>query len=413
MLTSIAVDRSGNLFFADAVNNVVWEVTAKTGQVSVVAGVGPPGTGNNSGVQASVPLNAPAGLAVDGSGNLYIADTNNNVVRKVAAGTGVITIYAGNGHFGITQDVGDGGPATSAQLNYPNGLAVDSAGNLYIADRDDSRVRLVAASSGVITTVAGNGNVGSTGDGGPATSASVGEPQALALDSSGNLYIAERYLGLVRKVTVSTGIISTVAGYGNPGSSGDGGPALKAEINPQGLAVDAAGNLYLSDAAAIREVSAATGVISSVAGNGYYGYSGDGGSATVAQISFPQGIAFDATGNLYLADRDNYRVREVFSPAHAFVAPAITVTPSATSITTAQTLSVMVAVNGGAGDPNPTGSVTLASGNYSAQQTLANGTTTFSLAAGSLPVGANTLTATYAPDDASAGTYAVASQTLQ
>ncbi len=409
-LTGIAFDRSGNLFFADAGNNVVWEVTAKSGQVSVVAGVGLPGTGNNNGLQANAQLNAPAGLAVDGSGNLYIADTNNNVVRKVAAGTGLITIYAGGVQNGSTQDVGDGGPATSAQLNFPNGLAVDSAGNLYIADNGDNRVRFVAASSGVITTVAGNGNTGSTGDGGPATSASVGQPQALALDSSGNLYIAVPALGLVRKVTMSTGLISTVAGYGNPGSSGDGGSALKAEINPQGLAVDATGNLYISDPAAIREVSAGTGVISRVAGNGYFGYSGDGDSATVAEINFPQGIAFDASENLYLADRNNYRVRKVFSPAHAFVAPTITVTPSATSITTAQTLSVIVAVNGGAGNPTPTGSVTLASGNYSAQQNLANGTITFSLAAGSLPVGANTLTVIYAPDNASSGTYAVASQ---
>jgi sugar lactone lactonase YvrE len=409
-LTGIAVDRSGNLFYADAGNNVVWEATAKSGQVSVVAGVGPPGIGNN-GLPANVQLNAPAGLAVDGVGNLFIADTNNNVVRKVAAGTGLITIYAGGAQYGSAQNVGDGGPATSAQLSAPNGLAVDSAGNLYIADEGDSRVRFVAASIGVITTVAGNGSIGATGDGGPATSASVGQPQALALDSSGNLYIAVPTSGLVRKVTISTGLISTVAGYGNPGSSGDGASALKAEINPQGLAVDAAGNLYISDPAAIREVSAATGVISRVAGNGYIGYSGDGDSATVAEISFPQGIAFDTSGNLYVADRNNYRVREVFSPAHAFVAPTITVTPSATSITSAQTLSVIVSVNGEAGNLTPTGSVTLASGNYSAQQNLANGTVTFSLAAGALPVGANTLTAIYAPDNASAGTYAVASQT--
>jgi sugar lactone lactonase YvrE len=410
-LTGIAIDRSGNLFFADAGNNVVWEVTAKGGQISVVAGAGPPGTGNNNGLQFNVQLNAPAGLAVDGSGNLFIADTNNNVVRKVAAGTGLITIYAGGAQNGTPQDVGDGGPATSARLSLPNGLAVDSAGNLYIADNGDDRVRFVAASSGVITTVAGNGSGGSTGDGGPAVSATVGGPQALALDSSGNLYIALPGLGLVRKITTSTGLISTVAGYGNQGSSGDGGAALKAEIYPQGLAVDATGNLYISDPAAIREVSAGTGVISRVAGNGYFGYSGDGDSATVAEINSPQGIAFDASGNLYLADQNNYRVRKVFSPTHALVAPTISVTPSATSITTAQTLSVIVAVNGGAGNPTPTGSVTLASGNYSTQQNLANGTITFSLAAGSLPVGANTLTATYAPDDASAGTYAVASQT--
>ncbi len=410
-LTGIAVDHSGDLFFADADNDVVWEVTAKSGQISIAAGIGPPNPDNNNGRPSNMQLSAPAGVAVDTAGNLFIADTNNNLVRKVAAGTGLITTYAGNGQSGNSLADGDGGPATSAQLNYPNGLVVDSAGNLYIADNGDSRVRVVAASSGVITTVAGNGNVGSTGDGGPATSASVGQPQALALDSSGNLYIAVPDFGVIRKVTMSTGLISTVAGNGNPGSSGDGGPALKAEIDPQGLAVDADGNLYFSDAASIREVSAGTGIISRVAGNGYFGYCGDGGSATIAEVSSPRGIAFDASGNLYIADRNNYRVREVFSPAHAFVVPAITVTPSANSITTAQTLSVTVAVNKGAGNATLTGSVTLAGGNYSAQQNLANGTITFSLAAGSLPVGANTLTAVYAPDNASSGTYAVASQT--
>ena len=413
-LAGVAVDHSGNLFFADATNDVVWELTAKTGLLSIVAGLGQPSIGDNSGLGASVQLNGPAGVAVDGMGNLFIADTGNNVVWKVAAGTGLTTVYAGNQSSNLGTDVGDGGPATSARLVEPGGLVVDSAGNLYIADTGDGLVRLVSASTGVITSVAGVGPAvdGSNADGIPATSANVTSPGALALDGNGNLYIATPIYGQVRKVTLSTGLITTVAGNGDSfGSSGDGGPATKAEVYPQGLAVDSAGNLYLSDPAEIRKVSAATGIISNFAGNRYFGYSGDGGSATVAELATPQGIAFDASGNLYIADQANYRVREVFSSAHAFVTPGITVTPSATSITTAQSLTVIVAMNAAAGKSTPTGSITLVSGDYSLQQNLANGTTTFDLAPGSLPVGANTLTATYAPDNASGGTYSVASQT--
>jgi sugar lactone lactonase YvrE len=419
-LTGVAVDHSGNLFFADATNDVVWELTAKTGLLSIVAGLGRPVIGDNSGLGNNVQFNGPSGVAVDGAGNLFIADTGNDVVWKVAAGTGTIQVYAGDGKpaYGgpAGPDVGDGGPATSAQVIQPSGLAVDSAGNLYISDTGESLVRVVSASTGVITTVAGVGTgsapVGSNADGIPATSANLNEPGALALDSNGNLYIALPVLGRVRKVKLSTGIITTVAGNGDLyGASGDGGPALKAEVYPQGLAVDSAGNLYLADFAEIRQVSAATGIISTFAGNRHYGYSGDGGSATVAELWTPQGIAFDASGNLYIADQANYRVREVFSSSHAFVTPGMTVTPSATAITTAQSLSVVVTVSGAAGKTTPTGSITLVNGNYSVQQELANGTTTFNLTPGSLPVGVNTLTATYTADDASAGTYLAASQT--
>ena len=297
------------------------------------------------------------------------------------------TIYAGKEQlYAPGGDIGDGGPATSASILRPTGVAVDNAGNLYIAD-GVGLVRFVSASTGVITTVAGvgNGMVGSRADNIPATSANLQNPGALALDSSANLYIAQPINGRVRKVTLSTGIITTVAGNGDGGSSGDGGLATQAEVSPAGLAFDSAGNLYISDPTEIRKVSQATGIISRFAGNRVYGYSGDKGSATVAEVRSPQGIAFDASGDLYLADKGNYRIREV----SILVTPGMTVTPSAASITTAQPLTVTVTVTGATGGSTPTGSVLLAGGSYSAQQNLAGGSTSFSLAPGSLPAGSN------------------------
>ena len=217
-------------------------------------------------------------MAVDASGNLYIADTGNNRIRKVSA-TGIITTVAGNGSAGYS---GDGGPATSAQLDGPEGVAVDGSGNLYIADTCNNRIRKVSA-TGIITTVAGNGSAGYSGDGGPATSAQLSLPAGVAVDGSGNLYIADSGNNRIRKVS-ATGIITTVAGNGSPGYSGDGGPATSAQLNqPAGVAVDASGNLYIADSSnnRIRKVSA-TGIITTVAGNGFDGYSGDGGPATSA-----------------------------------------------------------------------------------------------------------------------------------
>jgi sugar lactone lactonase YvrE len=214
-----------------------WTASSQTYTISTFAGGGS-SLGDN-GPATSAQLSSPLGVAVDAAGNLYIADTNNNRIRKVSGG--VITTVAGNGTAGFS---GDSGPATSIQLNAPSGVAVDTAGNLYIADTNNNRVRKV--SDGIITTVAGNGTLGFSGDGGSATSAQLKEPWGVAVDTAGNLYIAEPYSYRVRKV--SGGIITTVAGNGTPGISGDGGPATSAELNvPMCVVVDAAGSLYIAD----------------------------------------------------------------------------------------------------------------------------------------------------------------------
>ncbi len=259
------------------------------------------------------PLFNPAQMALDTSGNLYVVDSNLGLVSKVSP-SGSISTVAGlvrNGQA-VSGYSGDGGPATQAMLDYPNGLAVDSAGNLYIADTLNQRVRKVTP-NGMITTIAGNGTLNGAGDGGPATQASIINPNALAFDTAGNLYISQTYY--VRKVTPG-GTISTVAGNFlaiSSLSSGDGGPATSTFISPYGLAVDPAGNIYFSDTwmkNAVRKVSP-SGIITTVAGGTAGSFQGDGGPATAAGLYMPNGVAVDSTGNLYIADTGDNRVRVV------------------------------------------------------------------------------------------------------
>jgi len=229
----------------------------------------------------------------------------------VDANTGLISTVAGNGTAGFS---GDGGPATSASLNDPAGVAVDSLGNLFISDWANERVRKVDANTGFISTVAGNGTEGFSGDGGPATSASLNDPTGVAVDSLGNLYIGEQDNERVRKVDANTGLISTVAGDGTKGFSGDGGPATSASLyEPSGVAVDSLGNLFIADSInhRIRKVDANTGIISTVAGNGTLGFGGDVGPATSASLNYPFGVALDSAGNFFIADNENHRLRKV------------------------------------------------------------------------------------------------------
>jgi sugar lactone lactonase YvrE len=256
-------------------------------------------------------------LATDSAGNLFIADNFNQRVLKVTPG-GVISTIAGNGTPGYG---GDGGPATSAQLNEPWGVAVDSAGNLFIADLVNNRIRKVTT-DGVIHTVAGMGAAGYSGDGGPATMAQLNYPVGVTVDSSGNLFIADSGNNRVRKVATG-GTIGTVVGNGVPGFVGDGAAANLAELDkPTGIAVDRLGNLFISDHGnnRIRKVTP-DGTIKTIAGLGTAGFSGDGGSAPAAQIDYAMGIALDGVGNLFLADYDNNRVRMVMSASTSLTDP--------------------------------------------------------------------------------------------
>ena len=194
-------------------------------------------------------LNEPAAVAVDSAGNLYIADSGNNRIRKVTAGSGIITTIVGNGTAGYS---GDNGPATAAELNNPSAVAVDSAGNVYIADSKNNRIRKFTAASGIITTVAGTGAPGYSGDNGPATSAELYDPTGIAIDGGGDVYFSDTTYNVVRMVNTA-GIITTVAGNGTNGNNGDGGPATSAQLNPNGLAVDSAGNLYTLGGGAVDQ----------------------------------------------------------------------------------------------------------------------------------------------------------------
>jgi sugar lactone lactonase YvrE len=305
-LNGVAVDGAGNLFIADLDNHRVFKVDS-VGQLTVVAGVGLSGFCGDGGPATAACLNSPIGVAVDGAGNLFIADLGNRRIRKVNA-AGIITTVAGTGVAGFS---GDGGPATAARLSAPGAVVLDGVGNLFIADRDNHRIRKVNA-AGIITTVAGTGVFSFCGDGGPAIAACLASPTDVAVDGVGNLFITDISNVRVRKVDTA-GIITTVAGTGFVGFSGDGGPATVARLwNPDGVAVDGTGNLFIADRDnhRIRKVDS-TGIITTVAGNGFSSFCGDGGLAITACLRFPTGVAVSGAGNLLVVDTLNRRIRKV------------------------------------------------------------------------------------------------------
>ena len=309
-----AYDAAGNLYFVETGNHVVRKVTPG-GVITTVAGDGVQGFAGDNGPATAAELDSPAGLAVDLAGDLFIADSHNQRVREVAAATGTIATIAGTGVAGFA---GDGSVATVAKLDLPTALALDAVGDLYVADTGNHRVRRIAAAMDAITTVAGNGVEGYSGDGGLATAACLDSPNGLALDAAGNLYIADTHNGRVREVSAATGVISTVAGTGVVGGNmqafgGDNGAATAAGLAlPRGLTMDAAGNLYFADSAnhRVRRISPA-GTITTVAGQGAETFAGDNGPATSASLDSPQSVAVSPAGLVTLADTSNQRVRQL------------------------------------------------------------------------------------------------------
>jgi hypothetical protein len=274
-----------------------------------VAGNGAAAFGGDNGPATAASLFYPSGIALDRAGNLFIADGYNLRIRRVDAKTGVITTVAGNGSQGYS---GDNGPATSASLYFPGDVALDTAGNLFIAE-ESNHIRRVDAITDIITTVAGNGTLGYNGDNIPATTAGF-RPSGVALDDAGNVFIADSTSHRIRRVDTTTGFITTVAGNGTAAYSGDDGPATMASLNyPQKVTVDSAGNLFVSDSNndRIRRVDAVTHTITTAAGNGTRGFSGDDGSATSAMLNYPEGAAVDRSGNLFIADTGSNRIRQV------------------------------------------------------------------------------------------------------
>ena len=346
------VDASGNLFIADTYNSAIREVLAATGNIQTLAGNGMvcalPSTGcGDGGLATAAQLNYPEGVFADSQGNIFIADTENSVVREIVASTEIIQTVAGTpGSAGFS---GDGAAATSAQLRTPAAVLLDSAGNIYIADTDNSAIRVVNTGAAAITiagvtiqpqtiaTVAGNGTActdtsAGCGDGGAATSAELNFPSGLSLDASGNIYIADSFSNAIREVSVTTGVIQTVAGtLGQRGYSGDNGPATSALLDtPGALFVDSFSNIFIADTdnSVIREVVAVnSNTIQTIAGNGTTGYSGDGGSSSSAELNSPLGLAAGTAASLFIADSENSRIRQLLSSIIVTIVPSSATVP--------------------------------------------------------------------------------------
>ena len=434
----VAVDSAGNIYIADS---AIRKVTASTGVISTIAGDEGQGFSGDGGPAINAELYAPS-VAMDSAGDIYIADLGNNAVRVVyeggAAAAGLIrlensnvtpvvgNIYAiaGNTVQGYS---GDGGLATSAQLNFPYDAKVDGAGKaIYIADSLNNVIREVTASTGVISTIAGNGVAAYSGDGGPAISAELSNQTDIALDSAGSIYIADTFNNVVRVVyeggapaaglirlensnaTPLVGNIYTIAGNGAQGYSGDGGLATSAELSfPDSVMVDSAGNIYIADTEnnVLRKVNASTGIISTVAGNGTAGFSGDGGPATSAQLNIPAGMAIDAGQNIYFADNYNARIRVVGS---GLTASNVSISCSPETFTYGSSTTCTATVTGS----SPTGAVTFTYNNNSwTSCTLSTGSCSVS-SLSNVAAGTYTIAGNYSGDSGNASANGSTSVTI-
>ncbi len=298
------------LYIADTDNHVIRTVDPATGFIQTVAGTGSGGYSGDGALATTRKLDKPYGLWLDASCNLFIADKDNSRIREVDSATKIIQTVAGNGSDGY---LGDGGLATFARVRKPRGVSVAPSGNIYIADTDNHVIRRVEGATGIISTYAGTGSSGYSGDGGLAWNAELDKPDDLFVTDT-EIYIADTENDCIRKTVAADNRIYPVAGTGSSGYSGDGGPAANAELDkPRGVCVDGAGNVYIADTEnhVIRWVDVNTGDIYTVAGIGSAGYSGDGGPATNAELDKPEDVYLDASGNLYIADTNNSCIRRV------------------------------------------------------------------------------------------------------
>ena len=307
----LGFDATGNLYFSDTFNHRIRRVDRQTGVITTCAGSGEAGYGGDGGPATRARLNEPYGIAIDSAANVYIADRHNHCVRRIDGASGVISTFAGNGAAGSG---GDGALASQAAMVEPNGLALDPGRTrLLVADVADHRVRVVDLATGTISTFAGTGEAEHSGDGGPAISAGIHGARAVKVAADGTVYILERQGSTLRAVDPRTGVISTVAGTGARGYGGDGGPAKAAVFDaPKELTLDPGGDILIVDTEnhAIRCIHVATGVVETIAG-GRKGPGGDNGQATAAGLGRPHGAVVGPDGAIYIGDTENHRIRKL------------------------------------------------------------------------------------------------------
>ncbi len=307
----VGFDPAGNLYFSDTFNHRIRRIDGRTGVITTIAGNGSSGYSGDGGPATAASFNEPYGIAVDSSANIYVADRHNHCVRRVDAASGVVTTFAGNGAAGYS---GDGGAAAEAGMVEPNGLGFDpEQQKLFIADVADHRVRVVDLANGIIATFAGTGEAAHSGDGGSASAAGVFGARAVKVGPDGTIYILERQGSTLRAVDPKTGVITTVAGTGARGYSGDGGPARAAVFDaPKEFVLAPRGDILIVDTEshAIRRIDAATGIVETIAG-GHKGPEGDGGPATAAGLGRPHGAAVGPDGAIYIGDTENHRIRKL------------------------------------------------------------------------------------------------------
>ena len=307
--SSVAVDSSGHLYIADTQNNKIRRVNAVTRVITTFAGNGLPTYGGDGSAAASASIRNPYGLAFNSNGDLFIADQYNHRIRKINMTNGTISTYAGDGTMSFA---GDGAPATSASLQFPAGITFNAAGELFIADLSNHRIRKVAT-NGTITTVAGTGVIGASGDTGDALSAQLSSPTGVAIGAGNKLYIADSGNNKIRVVDLTTGVINTFAGNGSSGYSGDNGVATSATLNaPKDIRVDSSDNLLIVDQFnhVVRMVKSGTSIITTVVGTGYNGYTGNSGYAVNATLEYPLALTLDSSNTLYIADFYNNVIRK-------------------------------------------------------------------------------------------------------